>query len=182
MDHLDMMAAAASAIQLQTDQLINRYNREFDRLEKGSLSTVVLMMISVTIFGCPMVHLMALMIVLILDRIATQIYCRTPNPDIWKPIWRSRRANPAAATRTRGPPFGADFRTEIGTASIPSPGIWRIWSRRHFDTLGYHKSNLIPTTYVENRNDAFWRETVNALRDFFIWQLSLIWYDDFFVV
>ena len=73
MDHLDMMAAAASAIQLQTDQLINRYNREFDRLEKGSLSTVVLMMISVTIFGCPMVHLMALMIVLILDRIATQI-------------------------------------------------------------------------------------------------------------
>ena len=68
-----MMAAAASAIQLQTDQLINRYNREFDRLEKGSLSTVVLMMISVTIFGCPMVHLMALMIVLILDRIATQI-------------------------------------------------------------------------------------------------------------
>ena len=76
MDHLDMMAAVASAIQLQTDQLINRYNREFDRLEKGSLSTVVLMMISVTIFGCPMVHLMrlmALMIVLILDRIATQI-------------------------------------------------------------------------------------------------------------
>ena len=76
MDHLDMMVAAASAIQLQTDQLINRYNREFDRLEKGSLSTVVLMMISVTIFGCPMVHLMrlmALMIVLILDRIATQI-------------------------------------------------------------------------------------------------------------
>ena len=70
---LDMMAAAAVAIQLQTDQLINRYNREFDRLEKGSLSTVVLMMISVTIFGCPMVHLMALMIVLILDRIATQI-------------------------------------------------------------------------------------------------------------
>ena len=63
----------AETIQLQTDQLINRYNREFDRLEKGSLSTVVLMMISVTIFGCPMVHLMALMIVLILDRIATQI-------------------------------------------------------------------------------------------------------------
>ena len=73
MDHLDMMAAAASAIQLQTDQLINRYNREFDRLEKGSLGMVVLMMISVKNFGCPMVHLMALMIVLILDRIATQI-------------------------------------------------------------------------------------------------------------
>ena len=73
MDHLDIMAAAASAIQLQTDQLINRHNREFDRLEKGLLGMVVLMMISVKFFGCPMVHLMALMIVLILDRIATQI-------------------------------------------------------------------------------------------------------------
>ena len=70
----DVMAEVASTIQLQTFQLINRYKRENDRLEKESIGLVVLMMTSLLIFGCPMT-LMAL--VLIIPWILARIEHRT---------------------------------------------------------------------------------------------------------
>ena len=76
----DVMAEVASTIQLQTFQLINRYKREFDRLEKESIGLVVLMMTSLLIFGCPKT-LMALwtivLIVLMLPWILARIEHRT---------------------------------------------------------------------------------------------------------
>ena len=74
---IDMMAEVASAIQLQTFQLINRYKREFDRLEKESIGLVVLMMTSLLIFGCPKTLMALWTIVLMLPWILARIEHRT---------------------------------------------------------------------------------------------------------
>ena len=80
---IDMMAEVASAIQLQTFQLINRYKREFDRLEKESIGLVVLMMTSLLIFGCPKTLMALWTIVLMLPWILARIEHRTRAFENW---------------------------------------------------------------------------------------------------